>query len=191
MGFTNNRRACILPALRCRERSLMKLAIMKERRPGEARVAASPDSVKRLGALGFTVVVETGAGLRAAMPDSAYVAAGAAIAPDTASLLADADIILKVQRPTTGADGTVDELGAMRRGAVLIGMLAPYADRGLLQAYADRGIAAFAMELLPRITRAQTMDVLSSQANLAGYRAVLEAAPVSYTHLTLPTSDLV
>ncbi len=154
----------------------MKLAILKERRPGEARVAASPDSVKRLSALGFTVTVETGAGLRAAMPDSAYVAAGAAIAPDPASLLADADVVLKVQRPSRGADGGIDEVGAMKRGAVLVGILAPYADRELVQAYAEHGISAFAMELLPRITRAQTMDVLSSQANLAGYRAVLEAA---------------
>jgi NAD(P) transhydrogenase subunit alpha len=154
----------------------MKLAILKERRPGEARVAASPDSVKRLAALGFAVAVETGAGVRAAMPDGSYEAAGATIAPDPQSLLADADVVLKVQRPGTGADGAVDEVGAMKRGAVLIGMLAPYADRELLQAYAERGVTAFAMELLPRITRAQTMDVLSSQANLAGYRAVLEAA---------------
>jgi len=154
----------------------MKLAIVKERRPGETRVAASPDSVKRLLALGFTVTVEAGAGSGSAMPDDAYAAAGAAIVPDPQSLLADADVVLKVQRPTRGGEGGLDELALMKRGAVLVGVLAPHADPGLLQAYADGGITAFAMELLPRITRAQTMDVLSSQANLAGYRAVLEAA---------------
>ncbi|BBK30041.1 NAD(P) transhydrogenase subunit alpha [Allostella humosa] len=112
------------------------------------------------------------------MPDDAYATAGATIVADRATLLADADVVLKVQRPTHGTDGTVDELSAMRRGTVLVGMLAPYAEPDLLRLYAERGIDAFAMELLPRITRAQTMDVLSSQANLAGYRAVLEAAHV-------------
>ncbi|MGE0716681.1 MAG: Re/Si-specific NAD(P)(+) transhydrogenase subunit alpha [Alphaproteobacteria bacterium] len=154
----------------------MKLAIVKERRPREARVAASPDTVKRLIGLGFSVAVETGAGTRSAMPDDAYAAAGAEIAADPAGLLADADVVLKVQRPQTAADGGFDEVAAMKRGAVLVGLLAPYADRALLDAYAAQGITAFSMELLPRITRAQTMDVLSSQANLAGYRSVLEAA---------------
>ncbi|MCC7273221.1 MAG: Re/Si-specific NAD(P)(+) transhydrogenase subunit alpha [Alphaproteobacteria bacterium] len=154
----------------------MKLAIVKERRPREARVAASPDTVKRLIGLGLSVAVESGAGTRAAMTDEAYAAAGAAIVADPVALLGDSDIVLKVQRPLAGPGGAIDELAAMKRGAVLIGMLAPYADRPLLHAYAERGITAFSMELLPRITRAQTMDVLSSQANLAGYRAVLEAA---------------
>lgn len=153
----------------------MKLAVTKERRPGEARVAASPDSVKRLIALGFTVAVESGAGERAAMPDEAYAAAGALIVSDPAALLFDADVVLKVQRPTA-AEGGLDEVAAMKSGAVLIGMLAPHAEPDLCRAYADRGISAFALEFVPRITRAQTMDVLSSQANLAGYRAVLEAA---------------
>jgi NAD(P) transhydrogenase subunit alpha len=154
----------------------MKLAVTKERRPGEARVAASPDSVKRLAALGFTIAVEAGAGDRAAMPDEAFAAAGATIVADPATLLADADVVLKVQRPLRGDDGGIDEVAAMKPGAVLVGMLAPYADAALLAAYAGRNISAFALELVPRITRAQTMDVLSSQANLAGYRAVLEAA---------------
>ncbi|MCK6451306.1 MAG: Re/Si-specific NAD(P)(+) transhydrogenase subunit alpha [Alphaproteobacteria bacterium] len=153
----------------------MKLAIPKERRAGEARVAASPDSVKKLIGLGFQVTVEAGAGAGAAVPDEAFQAAGATIAPDAAAALADADVVLKVQRPLGAGEGA-DELEGMKRGAVLIGMLAPYAAREQLRAYADAGITAFALELVPRITRAQSMDVLSSQANLAGYRAVLDAA---------------
>ncbi len=147
----------------------MKLSIPKERREGERRAAATPDSVKKLIALGFEVTVETGAGEGAAISDQAYKDAGAAIAPDAASALSDADLVLKVQRP----EG--DELKPMKRGAVLVGMLAPYADKDQVKGYADAGIDAFALELVPRITRAQSMDVLSSQANLAGYRAVLDA----------------
>jgi NAD(P) transhydrogenase subunit alpha len=148
----------------------MKLTIAKERREGEARAAATPDSVKKLIALGFAVTVESGAGAGASISDQAYKDAGAAIAPDRDSALKDADVVLKVQRPDT------DELGAMKRGAVLVGMLAPYADKAQVGTYAEAGVDAFALELLPRITRAQSMDVLSSQANLAGYRAVLDAA---------------
>jgi H+-translocating NAD(P) transhydrogenase subunit alpha len=152
----------------------MKIAIPKERRPQEARVAASPDTVKRMVAMGLDVAVESGAGAGAAFPDSAFAAVGATILPDTASLLADADIVLKVQRPML--DGGADELTGMKRGAVLIGMLQPLQHPDDVAAYAKAGIIAFAMELIPRITRAQSMDVLSSQANLAGYRAVLDAA---------------
>jgi NAD(P) transhydrogenase subunit alpha len=154
----------------------MKIAVLKERRPEETRVAASPDTVKKLVQLGATVSVETGAGLRSAFSDAGYEAAGASIAPDFATALANADIVLKVQRPLAGENGAPDELGAMKQGAVLVGILNPHADRSLIDGYARRGVTAFAMEFLPRITRAQTMDVLSSQANLAGYRAVLEAA---------------
>ena len=154
----------------------MKIAVLKERRPEETRVAASPDTVKKLVQLGAAVSVETGAGGFAAFSDGAYEAAGATIAPDFATALANADVVLKVQRPLAGEDGAPDELGAMKQGAVLIGILQPHADRALIDGYARRGVTAFAMEFLPRITRAQTMDVLSSQANLAGYRAVLEAA---------------
>jgi NAD(P) transhydrogenase subunit alpha len=154
----------------------MKIAVLKERRPEETRVAASPDTVKKLVQLGAAVSVETGAGGFAAFSDAAYEAAGATIAPDFATALANADVVLKVQRPLAGEDGAPDELGAMKQGAVLIGILQPHADRALIDGYARRGVTAFAMEFLPRITRAQTMDVLSSQANLAGYRAVLEAA---------------
>jgi NAD(P) transhydrogenase subunit alpha len=153
----------------------MKIAIPKERRAHESRVAASPDTVKRLIGLGLEVVVETGAGVSAAYPDAAYAAAGATIAPDAAAAVRDADIVLKVQRPIVG-EGDKDELGALKRGAVLIGMLQPLQHPDEVAAYAAAGITAFAMELIPRITRAQSMDVLSSQANLAGYRAVLDAA---------------
>ncbi len=148
----------------------MKIAISKERRPNEARVAASPEMVRKLRALGLDIVVETGAGLSAALTDEAYAAAGAIIAPDAATAFADADIVLKVQRPTD------EELALLKRGALLFGILNPHADRAVLQAYADAGVNAFAMEFMPRITRAQVMDVLSSQANLAGYKAVVDAA---------------
>jgi NAD(P) transhydrogenase subunit alpha len=120
--------------------------------------------------------VEDEAGVFAAFSNGAYEAAGATIAPDFATALANADVVLKVQRPLAGENGAADELGAMKQGAILIGILQPHADRSMIEAYARRGITAFAMEFLPRITRAQTMDVLSSQANLAGYRAVLEAS---------------
>ena len=154
----------------------MKVAIIKERRAHERRVAASPDTVKHMAGMGLQAVVESGAGGDAYFPDDAYRAAGATIVGDAAAALADADIVLKVQRPLLGGPDGVDELGLMKRGAVLIGLLQPLRHPADTKAYAEAGIAAFAMELMPRITRAQTMDVLSSQANLAGYRAVLDAA---------------
>ena len=154
----------------------MKIAIPRERRPGERRVAASPETVKKLKALGLDVVVESGAGLGSSLPDAAYEAAGAAIAADAASALADADIVLKVQRPLIAAEGDLDELALMRKGALLFAILNPYNSRDHVKAYADAGVNAFAMEFMPRITRAQVMDVLSSQANLAGYKAVVDAA---------------
>jgi len=154
----------------------MKLAIAKERRANESRVAATPDTVKRLKALGLDIVVEAGAGAGASIADQAYADAGAQIAPDAATALQDADIVLKVSRPLTAAEGGPDEIQAMKRGAVLVTMLDPYRNRDLVKALADQGVTAFAMELVPRITRAQSMDVLSSQANLAGYKAVLDAA---------------
>ncbi|MBX6375123.1 MAG: Re/Si-specific NAD(P)(+) transhydrogenase subunit alpha [Acetobacteraceae bacterium] len=147
----------------------MRLAVLKERRAAETRVAATPETVKKLLGLGLTaVVVETGAGLASGIPDEAYREAGAEIAPDAAAALAGAGILLKVRAPTE------EELPQIPRGALLIGTLG--ADEAAARAYAERGIDAAAMELLPRITRAQSMDVLSSQANLAGYRAVIEAA---------------
>ncbi|MGH7099608.1 MAG: Re/Si-specific NAD(P)(+) transhydrogenase subunit alpha [Stellaceae bacterium] len=152
----------------------MKVAIVKERRAYERRVAASPDSVKRLVAMGLEVAIESGAGAGASLPDTAYAAAGAAIAADPAGTLSGAGIVLKVQRPLIG-DGA-DELGLIAPGAVLVGLLQPLQNRADVEAYAAAGLNAFALDLLPRITRAQAMDALSSQANLAGYRAVLDAA---------------
>ena len=156
----------------------MRVAIPKERHPDETRVAASPDTVKRLIGLGLDVVVEADAGAGAAIPDDAFRQAGAEIAGDAAAALADADIVLKVRRPRIPNldGGEPDELAMMKKGAVLIGLLDPHADLRTGRAYAEAGITAFAMELMPRIGRAQSMDALSSQANLAGYVAVIEAA---------------
>jgi NAD(P) transhydrogenase subunit alpha len=153
----------------------MKVAVVKERRAYERRVAASPDTVKRMVAMGLEVVAEAGAGDGAAIADAAFAAAGAAIAADEATALAAADIVLKVQRPQIG-EGGIDELEPLRRGAVLIGLLQPFEHPADVAAYAAAGITAFAVELVPRITRAQAMDALSSQANLAGYKAVIDAA---------------
>ena len=154
----------------------MKIAIPRERRAGENRVAASPETVKKLKALSLEVVVETGAGLGSNLPDRVYQDAGAEIALDAASALADADIVLKVQRPLLAGEGDLDELALLKRGALLFAILNPYNSRDHVAAYAAAGVNAFAMEFMPRITRAQVMDVLSSQANLAGYKAVVDAA---------------
>jgi NAD(P) transhydrogenase subunit alpha len=154
----------------------MKVAIIKERRAHERRVAASPDTVKHMVGIGVQPVVESGAGTEACFLDAAYSAAGATIVADAAAALSEAEIVLKVQRPLLGGADGIDELRLIRRGAALIGLLQPLRRPAEVEAYAAAGIAAFAMELIPRITRAQTMDVLSSQANLAGYRAVLDAA---------------
>jgi NAD(P) transhydrogenase subunit alpha len=153
----------------------MKVAVLKERRRYEARVAATPDTVKKLIGLGLEVVVEAGAGSGASIADSAYEAAGAKIEGDLATALKGAGIVLKVQRPLAGKDGDVDELALIDKGAVLIGLLSPYAGDHVA-AYAAAGITSFSLEFVPRITRAQSMDVLSSQANLAGYKAVIDAA---------------
>lgn len=154
----------------------MKIAIPKERRDGERRVAATPETVKKLVGLGQTVVVETGAGLGASIPDSQFVEAGAQIAPDAAAALGDADLVLKVRAPLTPEEGGPDELALLKRGAFLLAILQPYQRKDQVKAYAAAGVNAMAMELIPRITRAQSMDILSSQANLAGYKAVLLAA---------------
>jgi NAD(P) transhydrogenase subunit alpha len=152
----------------------MKVAVVKERRAHERRVAASPDSVKRMVGMGLEVAVESGAGAGAGVADASFNEAGGAIVADAAAALGGADIVLKVQRPLCG--DAVDELHHLKRGAALIGLLQPLDSLPDVEAYARAGIAAFAMELLPRITRAQAMDVLSSQANLAGYKAVIDAA---------------
>jgi NAD(P) transhydrogenase subunit alpha len=148
----------------------MKIAVPKERRPHERRVAASPETAKKLTALGVQVVVETGAGVSAKIPDAQFEQAGAKIAASEAEAIRDADIVLKVQRPLD------EELPLFKRGAVLAAILAPYGDKEGVSKYAAAGINAFAMEFMPRITKAQSMDVLSSQANLAGYKAVIDAA---------------
>jgi NAD(P) transhydrogenase subunit alpha len=147
----------------------MKIAVAKEKLEAEKRVAASPETVKKLIALGAEVAVVSGAGTAAAMTDEAYRAAGATIASGDEAF-ASADVVFRVRHP--GAD----ELSKMKKGALLVGILSPYQEKDLLKAYAAQGVTAMAMEFVPRITRAQNMDVLSSQANLAGYRAVLEAA---------------
>lgn len=146
----------------------MKIAIPKERRAGEARVAASPDTVKKYVQMGFEVVVETGAGDGAAIADSVYQDAGATIVADAAAALG-ADVVLKIQRPTD------DEIAQLKDGGVLIAGLSALTNKDMVQKLAERKVTAFAMELVPRITRAQSMDILSSQANLAGYKAVLDA----------------
>jgi NAD(P) transhydrogenase subunit alpha len=148
----------------------LKLAVPRETSPGETRVAATPESVKKLKGLGLDVVVETGAGNAAHIADADYTAAGASIAPDARTALADADIILKVRGPQAG------EAALMKKGAVVAALLAPHTDKAGIQSLAGQGVSAFAMEFLPRISRAQAMDVLSSQANLAGYKAVIDAA---------------
>lgn len=146
------------------------VAVTKERHPGETRVALTPDAAKKLIGQGLSVVVETGAGLGASIPDAEYQAAGATIAPDAKAALAGADLVLMVRAPDA------EQAAAMKSGAMLAATLNPYQNREALDALAKAGATAFAMEFVPRITRAQVMDVLSSQANLAGYRAVIEAA---------------
>ena len=152
----------------------MKIAIPKERRAHESRVAASPETVKKLVALGAEVAVEKGAGAGASFSDQAYKDAGADVAKDAEAAMAGAAVVLKVQRPIVG--GKDDELKGYAAGTLLIANLDPYRERADMDALAKAGVTAFAMELVPRITRAQSMDVLSSQANLAGYKAVLDAA---------------
>ena len=146
------------------------IAITKERRAGETRVAAVPETVKKLIAAGFTVTVETAAGTAASYPDADYAAAGAEIAKTAKDALAKADIVFKVRAPDAA------EAALLKKGAIVMAVLNPYQDKESLNALAKVGACAFAMEFVPRITRAQVMDVLSSQANLAGYRAVIEGA---------------
>lgn len=154
----------------------MKIAIPMERREHEKRVAASPDTVKKFVGLGGEVIIETGAGNLSSFSDQDYIDAGASIAADAAAALKDADVVLKVQRPLTAAEGGADELSLMKKGATLVSVLAPLQNKEQVAAYAAAGIEAHAMELVPRISRAQSMDVLSSQSNLAGYKSVLDAA---------------
>ena len=144
----------------------MRIAVAREIDP-EPRVAATPDTVKKLAALGAEIVVEQGAGLKSGVLDTDFSAAGATVSQNA---VGDADVVLKVRRPANG------EVAAYKRGALVIAIMDPYGNEAALAELAKAGVTAFAMELMPRITRAQAMDVLSSQANLAGYRAVIDGA---------------
>ena len=146
----------------------MRIAVLKEESSVEPRVAATPETVKKLSALGATVAVESGAGVAAGLSDQRYRDAGAEIAESTAAALRDADLVLKVRRP--------DDLTGYKSGVAIVALMDPYGNEAALQKMAAAGLQAFSLELIPRITRAQVMDVLSSQANLAGYQAVIEAA---------------
>jgi NAD(P) transhydrogenase subunit alpha len=152
----------------------MKIGVPRERRRGEARVAVSPDTAKRLAGRGIEVLIERGAGQAARFADQSFADAGARLVDDAAGIYGDADVVLKVRRPLCADEGEIDEMALLRSGQVLVGMLNPYQNPDQVAAYAKAGVIAFALELLPRTTRAQSMDVLSSQANLAGYRAVID-----------------
>ena len=145
----------------------MKIARAREVDAAEPRVAATPDTVKKFKALGIDVAIEPGAGIKSGLLDADYDAAGAVVSTEAVK---DADIVIKVKRPEAS------EVTKYKKGALVIAIMDPYGNEAALKALADAGVSAFAMELMPRITRAQVMDVLSSQANLAGYRAVIESA---------------
>lgn len=148
---------------------VVAIAVTRERREGETRCAVTPETVKKLIALGATVSVEAGTGLGSSLPDADYAEAGASVKPDLSAALAGADILLKVRGPTAS------EISALKPGAVVVSLLDAWRDKATVEALRGANATAFAMEFVPRITRAQVMDVLSSQANLAGYRAVIEA----------------
>lgn len=153
----------------------MEIAVLRERRPGEARVAVSPDTIKKFVALGAKVTVETGAGAGSSFADSAFTEAGATIAASAALAAGAADMVFKIQKPMTAAEG-LDEVSYLKSGSILMAHLTALTDKPLMQALAKQGVTAFALELMPRISRAQAMDILSSQSNLAGYKAVVDAA---------------
>ncbi len=148
----------------------MRIAVPAETAANEARVAATPETVKKLVGLGAEIVVQAGAGKASGVLDADYEKAGATLAADAAATLAGADVVLAVRRPDAAT------LAGVNAGAAVLAIMDPYGQDEALKALAGAGVKAFAMELMPRITRAQVMDVLSSQANLAGYRAVIEAA---------------
>jgi NAD(P) transhydrogenase subunit alpha len=147
----------------------MRIAVLSEADKAETRVAATPETIKKYKALGVDVVVQAGAGVTSGVPDEEFAAAGAAIAKNAKETLKDADVVLKVRRPVES------ELKGMKPGTLVVAIMDPYGQEASLKAMAEAKVASFAMELMPRITRAQVMDVLSSQANLAGYRAVVDA----------------
>jgi NAD(P) transhydrogenase subunit alpha len=154
----------------------MKVGIPKERHPKEKRVSASPDTVKNLVSMGLEVLIEKDAGHDAMLLDQEYQEAGAEICPDAPSVFSEADIIMKVQRPLTIPEIGLDEMALLRPGQILIGKLDVMVNREQVHAYAEKNVTTFALELVPRITRAQNMDILSSQSNIAGYKIVMDAA---------------
>ena len=158
------------------ERYPVKIAIPKEIYPGERRVAATPDSVRQLLALGFTVAVESGAGAGSSFDDAAYAAAGAEIVSDTRALWSGADIVLKVRAPQQHPAQSAHEADLLHEGACLISFIWPAQNPELMQRLAARRATVLAMDSVPRLSRAQKLDALSSMANIAGYRAVIEAA---------------
>ena len=153
----------------------MRIGVPKEIVPGETRIAASPDSIGKFTALGVEVLVESGAGAGAQMADEALAQAGARIVADAQTVYGDADLVAKVRAPLCDGNGA-DEFTLVRPDSVLVGLLAPLQQRRQVATYAARGVTTFAMELIPRISRAQSMDALSSQSNIAGYKAVIDAA---------------
>ena len=152
------------------------IGVPRETAEGEQRVALIPDTVKRLTGTGARVVVESGAGAGTFIDDEAFRAAGATVVPDAASVYRQADLVIKVQRPGIGDDGRPNELDLLPDGSTLIALLAPMVNLDLVQRLADKRITSFSMDAIPRTTRAQSMDVLSSQSTVAGYKAVLLAA---------------
>ncbi len=148
----------------------LTIAVTRERREGETRCAVTPDTVKKFVSMGAVVTVEAGLGAGSSIPDAEFAAAGATVAKDTKAVLTGADILLKVRGPTA------QETSALKPGAIVVALLDAYRDKETVAALSGAGVTSFAMEFVPRISRAQVMDALSSQANLAGYRAVIEAA---------------
>ena len=156
----------------------MKIGIPKEVLDGETRIAATPDTIKKVCEMGVEVFVQAGAGYGASISDLALEESGAKIVKDAAEVYGTADIILKVQRPIKIESQGIDEISMLRKDLVLIGLLSPYFNKDQVNEYAKRGVTAISMELIPRISRAQSMDALSSQSNIAGYKAVIEAANI-------------
>ena len=151
----------------------MRIVVLDESKSGEPRVAVTPETVKKLGGMGASVIIQSGAGMLSSIPDADFEAAGATVVSDAKALktaLGEADILLGVSRPDAA------KIKGIKKGALALAVMDPYGNADKLQPLADAGLSTFAMELMPRITRAQVMDVLSSQANLAGYRAVVDAA---------------
>ena len=148
----------------------MQLVIPRETQPGENRVSATPETVKKLVRLGAEVVVESGAGTGAGISDADYEAAGASIGSDRSALLGNADMVLRLRKPD------IDEIGQLKSGCIHVSYLDPFNEKDLIKAFASQNVTAVSMEMIPRSTRSQKMDALSSQANLAGYMAVMLAA---------------